>query len=468
MPSRRETLALLATGLSGVAGCIGSPAAESPIAEPSDTPTRTPGSPPASDSGSPTDPDATESATPAADLEPWEAAWKLTVDYAHVLGLDAADSRIYATLSGDRGPSAVAAVNPDGPAIEWEVPFEGEAVAGSHAGYRPIARDGWGVTVTEDSVYAVTGPAEESEWTAVHAVDKKSGEERWSLQRERELAVHGVADGVVVATGLEFWEPDSTHDTPEEPLTSIVYGIDAADGSVRWTTSFDAVADVGVSPEGVFVAAGRRLVGLSLDGRQRFSSVVSVHGGRAVRAAPGRVYYLSDHGGSAELDGFDPDGDRAWQHSLPVHEFLLDGDRLYAGGEAVVAIEPDGTIAWRDDEGYGQWLLLGPDGETLFTRSGVAQDRATAYRTGDGDRRWTFRPPGLGSPNAWPVAATPDTAVVEGITAEDANDPFTSLFSVDRDSGVGQNVVGTDPLFDVVTVNGTVVTAGSAIVALDS
>lgn len=467
MPSRRETLAILATGLSGVAGCIGSPAAESPLAEASDTPTRTPGPPPGTDPGSPTDHEPTDSTTSTADLDPWEAAWNLTVDYAHVLGLDAAAGRIYATLSGDRGPSAVAAVDPAGPAIEWEAPFEGEAVAGSHAGYRPIARDGWGVTVTEDFVYAVTGRADESEWTALHAVDRVSGEKRWSLRRERELAVHGVVDGLVVASGLEFWQPDTTHDTPEEPLTSVVYGIDAADGSVRWTASFEAVADVAVSPDGVFVAAGRRLVGLGLDGRQRFSSVVSVHGGRAVRAAPGRIYYLPDHGGSAELKGFDPDGDRAWRHSLPVHEVLLDGDRLYAGGEAVVAIEPDGTIAWRDDQGYGQWLLLGPNRETLFTRSGVGQDRATAYRTSDGERRWTYRPPDLSSPNAWPVAATAEIAVVEGITGEHADDPFTSLYAVDRGSGRATRSTSVEPVFEVTSVDGAVVLAGSAIIGLE-
>lgn len=464
MPSRRATLGLLASGLAGLAGCTGGPSSPA-TAEPADTPTRTPG-PPGTTERPPDTAEPTDSPTPDGDLEPWGVAWELDVDYEHVLGLDVADGRLYATLSDEGGPSAVAAVDPTGPEVVWDAAFEGEAVGGSDADYRPIARDGWGVTVTDDAVYAVAGPAETYDWSAVNALDRETGVTRWRLQRERDLAVHGRRGDLVVATGREFFEPDTTHDTPEDPLVSAVYGLDAADGSVRWQASYQAVRDVAVGPAGVYLAAGNQLVGLRLDGTTRFT-LEGDREARSVRAAPDRVYYLTEAGGDrSAVHGLDPDGTRAWQVELPVEEALLDGDRLYLGGDAVAALDPDGTVAWRVDRGYGQWLLLGPDRETLFTRAGAGQDRAAAYDVADGSRRWTYRPPTLTSPNAWPVAATAETAVVEGITADHASEAFTSLFAVDRETGTGTRAVGVDPLFDVETVGDTVVVAGSSLLAL--
>lgn len=462
MVSRRDALRLGAAGLASLVGCAGSPSTGSPTPTPAPIP---------SDAATPDPTDRvssepTDSPTPVP-LENWESDWALHPDYEHVLGLDVAGGSLYATLSDERGPSAVSAVDPSAPAMEWETELEGEAVGGSAAGSRPIARDGWGVTVADDAVYAVTGRADSYEWTALSALDRASGERRWSVRRDRELTVHGVVSGLVVATGREFFEPDSAHDVPEEPLTSVVYCIAAADGDVRWTASFDGVVDVGVADDGVYIAAGQQLVGLGLDGSRRFSYDGGSHEGRAVRAVRGRVYYLTDRGDRSVIHGVDPDGDRAWQTTQPVHEVLLDGDRLYAGGEAVLALEPDGTIAWRDTSGYGQWLLLGPDGDMLFTRAGRGQDRATAYRTSDGTRRWTYRPPDLSSRDAWPVAVTTDTAVVEGITAEDADDPFTTLYRVDRQRGRGTRSVAVEPVFDVESVDGTVVVAGSSILALE-
>lgn len=466
MPSRRTLLSLLATGLSGLAGCASGPSAPTTTA-PRSTPTRTlPGTTerPPDTTAEPTEP-ATE---PPGELDDWSFAWERHFDYEHVLALDVADGTLYATLSDEGGPSAVAAIDPEAPAVVWDATFEGEAVDGSHAGYRPIARDGWGVTVAGDTVYAVTGHADAYDWTAVHAVDRAAGVTRWSFRKPRRFTVHGVQSGLVVASGREFFEPDTTHDTPEEPLTSIVYGLDAADGSVRWSTSFQGLRDVGVGPDGVHVAAGSRLTGLRLDGTTRFTYEGEGRPVRAVRAAPGRIYYLTEAGGDRSVvHGLDPDGDRAWRVELPVDEVLLDGDRLYAGGDSVVALEADGTVSWRVDDGYGQWLLLGPARETLFTRAGVAQDRAAAYDAADGSLRWTYRPPTLSSPNAWPVAATPETAVVEGITADHASEAFTSLFAVDRSTGTGTRSLGVDPLFDVASVGGTVVVAGSSLLALE-
>lgn len=458
MVTRRTALRLAAAGLAGTAGCLGGPSTGSRTASPAPVPddTATPGPP---DGDEPT-----ASSTPSAqDLEDWDVAWELPIDYEHALGLDVADGVLLATLSEEGGPSAVAAVDPATPAVDWEAELDGEAVGGADA------RDDWGVLVAGDAVYAVAGHAETYDWTALHALDRATGERRWSVRRDRELTVRGVVDGLVVASGLEFFEPDHTHDTPEEPLTTVVYGLDAADGDVRWTAAFDGVVDVTAGSEGVYVAAGSRLVGLGLDGSGRFEYPGDRHPGRAVRARQGRVYYLTAPGHDRSVvHGLDASGDRAWRLDLPVHEVLLDGDRLYAGGQSVLALDPDGSVAWRDDSGFGQDLLLGPGGETLFTRAGRALDRAAAYRTADGTRRWTYRPPTLSSPNAWPVAATADSAVVEGITADHATEPFTTLFAVDRASGRGTRSFATDPVFDVEAVGGTFAVAGSSLWGLES
>ena len=143
---------------------------------------------------------------------------------------------------------------------------------------------------------------------------------------------------------------------------------------------------------------------------------------------------------------------------------LLDGDRLYAGGEHVLALEPDGSVAWRD-RSYGQWLLLSPGAGTLYTRAGRGQDRVRAYRAADGERRWTLRPPGLSSNDAWPVAATPEVAIVEGITAGHGDDPFTTLYAVRE--GEARKALATEPVFDVEGQDGAVFVAGESIRALE-
>jgi len=62
----------------------------------------------------------------------------------------------------------------------WTMPFEGWDVPGLDAVAGRVA--GW-------------------QWSAVHAFDRASGKRRWSIERERELGIAGLADDLVVATG---------------------------------------------------------------------------------------------------------------------------------------------------------------------------------------------------------------------------------------------------------------------------
>ncbi|WP_049987777.1 outer membrane protein assembly factor BamB family protein [Halobellus rufus] len=405
--------------------------------------------------------------TTPGDLPEWTPEWTVSFDGWNVLGLDAAsangansqsasggadDDVLYATLSDADGASAVEAIDPADRTTLWRREMSGEAVGGSHVAYGRIARGGWGVTPTDDALYAVAGAADEREWTALHAFDRTSGDRRWTFERERELAVAGVSEGLVVATGLEFFPPPdvtpTSHQTPEEPLTTVVYGIDAADGSLAWERSFTAVRDVAVSPRGVVVAAADGLVALDREGDDRFA--LEDVSARWVEIAEGRLFVRSGSGEGATLSGVAPNGDVDWRLDAPVEELLLDGDRLYAGGEAVLAVETDGTVAWRDDD-YGQWLLLDPDGDTLYTRSGRSADAATAYDV-SGAERWTFAPP---SNNSWPETATAEAMVATAITGESADEPFKTVYAVDAD-GEATAALERDTVFDALGLDGTV------------
>ncbi|WP_137285874.1 PQQ-binding-like beta-propeller repeat protein [Halorussus salinisoli] len=444
MVSRRQALRLGASLLPATAGCL------SELRE--------------TNSSAPADVGDGEKQTPG-DVPEWTPAWTLPFDGWHVLGLDTTDELLYATLNKDNGSSAVAAVNPDEQSVLWQTESDGEAVGGSHAAYQNISRGQWGLTLSDDTVYAVAGPAEERQWSAVHALNQTDGERRWSLRRERELAIAGIADGLVVATGLEFFPPPGTtpvsHQTPESPLSTVVYGIDAATGTVRWTREFVDVQDVAVGRDGVYVAAQNRLVGLDWDGDTQFT----YDRGPATRveAAAGRVFYLTGEESHVTLHGVGQNGSSDWRRDIPVEELLFDGDRLYVGGDAVAAVETDGTVAWRDDD-YGQWLLLDPDRNTLYTRSGTAADAATAYDV-TGEERWTFDPP---SNNAWPEAATQDVLVASAITADHADQPFLTVYAVNAE-GQATAAIGKDTVFDATGLDGTVYLADGAsnLVALD-
>jgi hypothetical protein len=452
MVSRRRVLQLAAGGLAGGAGCLGGPRNESTTAPPDGTPT---GSTATDDE--PTGPPGGESTQTPMDLPAWTPEWTMSFDAAHVLGLDVADGLLYATTSSEGGPSAVAAVDPAERAGLWSTGAEDEAVGRP---YPDHARGGWGVTVAADAVYHVAGPAEEREWSAVHALDRASGSRRWSLRRDRVLGVVGVLDDAVVVRGEEFFpEPGRTahsHETPEEPLSTVLYGLAPHDGTVRWTREFVGVVDAAVAPGAVYVAAGDRLVGLDADGATRFTYRQGPP--TAVEATGDRAYYLTGDDETATVHGVAPAGGADWTRRPPVDELLLADGRLYAGGDAVVRVDPDGTIAWREDA-HGRWLLTDPDGDTLYTRAGGRADRATAYDV-DGGERFTFAPP---SNNAWPEAATTDALMATAITPWEG--PFNTVYAVDAD---GQPTAARqlDGLFEAVGLDGTFYVADDGLTAL--
>lgn len=434
MTSRRRVLALVAGALAGTAGCLDGG----------------PGATPAADDDTPTTLDDGPTTTPG-DLPAWTPEWTRSFDAGNVLAVDTGGDELYLTLSSEGGPSVVAAVDPSGGDELWRTESGGEAVDGSHAGDQGIARGQWGVTVAEDAVYAVAGPVEERRWTALHTLERASGDRRWSLERDRELGVAGVEDGLVVATGLEFFPgPDETpvsHQSPDEPLSTVVYGIEPDDGTVRWDRTFSGVADVATAADRVHVAAGDRLVGLDHDGETAFTYDQGPP--VQVEAVEGRAYYLAgEDEAAATVHGVAPGGSADWTRDLPVAELLVDDGRLYAAGDAVLAVDPDGTVAWRDDD-HGQWLLPTPGGETLYTRAGGAADRVTAYDAAGGER-WTFDPP---STNAWPEAATDDAVAVTAITAEEG--PFNTVYAVDAD-GVATAALDVETVFEAAALGGTI------------
>ena len=332
---------------------------------------------------------------------------------------------MYASLSNEDGPSAVAALDPADGTELWHTPTPGELEA--HAYAEPNdGDDQWGVTVTDDRVFAVTGHADRNEWTALRALDRATGEVAWRLRRDRALAVRGVRDGTAYVTALEFFAPGHSHDTPEEPLTSDLLAVDVADGTVRWSRQFAGVGDVTVSPAGVFVAAGTRLVGLTSAGDERFAVDTGI-AGISVEATGDRVFLLGEADGSYRpLRGYAPDGTRDWGDRRRVRDVLLDRDRerLYAAGDVTMAVEEDGSVAWRRDVRGGHPLLLAGAGERLYTRGGGS--RTEAFSLPDGTHRWSVDPR---ERYAWPVAATTGTAVVQGFAEGRA------LYAVDVDSG---------------------------------
>lgn len=446
MVSRRRTLALAAGALAGAAGCLGGPSdsnrTDGPISvtdtdEPR-TATETPGE--------------REHPTPM-DLPEWTPEWTMGFDGRHVLGLDVADGLLYATVSSDGGPSTVAAVYPAERSTLWRTDAEGEAVARPYADH---ASGNWGVTLADDAVYHVAGPADESEWSAVHALDRTSGSRRWSLERERTLGVVGVLDDVVVATAEEFFPEKGktahSHQTPEDPLSTVVYGLAPGDGSVLWSREFFGVVDVAVAPGGVYVAHEGGLAGLDAAGETRFDygRGPSTH----VEATADRVYYLTGEDETGTLHGVAPTGGADWTRDLPVDELLLADGRLYAGGDAVVRVDADGSVAWRDDA-HGGWPMTDPDGDTLYTRAGGMADRATAYDAATGDERFTFDPP---SNNAWPEAATADALAVTAITPWKG--PFNTVYAVDA-SGEATAAREQDGLFEAVGLDGSIFIADS-------
>lgn len=459
MPTRRRTLALAGGLLASLAGCLessptgtdaatptpgsdGSPTA-SPTVAPAASPTATPTAAPA---GTPTivgterptgtdrsprtrtgAPDApTETTTVSGDLPAWEADRWIETDYSHALGLDAADGLVYATLNAEDGDSAVAAIEPGTGEFVWTTPAEGDPESGSHV--EPgMPTETWGVTVADGTVYSVHGQGDSYEWTELHALDGAGGERRWSVRRERRMAVHGFVGDTVVASGREFFEPESSHDTPEEPLQTTVYGFDADSGDQRWARAVTDARGVAAGSDGVYVAHGDALTALARNGDQRWARRMD-DGIRGLAVVDGTVVAVvgSDVDAST-LVGLSTGGDGAWGVETAARYLVPHGNRVYAMGDTVAAITSDGAVAWRQRVPGHDPLLTG---DSLYTRTATRMNAVDAFDLPDGERRFRFETP---SNNGWPLGATDRTLVAEAITPDKAE--FTSLFAVDADTG---------------------------------
>lgn len=444
MVSRRQFLSTASVALAittATAGCSTRQGPTDPTAErtATDTRTETPSDEPSATTKSKTETETetetetdTESDSDSNGLADWAPTWTLRAEAGAVRSIRVVGDRVVALASGGSGPTDVFAIDGQDGSRAWRTQLDGGPESGSHLS-QSNARDDRSITVTDDALYVLTGNADEYEWTALTALDPATGAVDWSLKQEQDLAVAGVRDGSVVVGGREFFEPQTSHDTPEDPLRTVLYGIDAATGDVRWSRQFRAVSVATTGPDGAVVAADRRVIGLGRDGRERWS-VETTGPVRAVCPVGDLVVAAVEAGDGSTLRAFGPDGTEAWRLRRPVESFLATTDRLYALGEATLGIDPTGTVRWQVD-GYGGWPLLSPDGRTLYARAGVQAAAVDAFDLPEGGRRFRYETP---SNNGWPTAAANGFVAAEAITPDAAD--FTSLFAVDAASGTATAV----------------------------
>lgn len=402
--------------MSGLAGCGGGSGV--------DTPTRTPT--PAStavstDGTPPPDRTPTDEGTPARESRSWEPAWQRTVA-ERALGLDPFGGTLYAAVEDGPESSAVVALVPEDGTVRWRAPLDGEVVKEGYVRYNE-GGDLWGVTPTDATVYAATGRVAPGGWGAVHALDRETGDIRWSHREAgRRVVVRGVADGTVLVGSAEVPSPpETTHSTPK-PTPGEVRGLAATDGAEQWSVRFDPLDRVWPGAGAVYALSGTAVVALESDGIERWRYDAG-HEVRAVRDAGNRTYHVTDD--PTVVRGIDRTGHVAWARQLSVLSTLVGpDDRLFVGGDATLALDPGGTVVWRDpassNPGY-----VGPANDTLYVdASGGA---VGAYALPTGRSLWTFDPP---ERHVRPVTATRGMVAVQALTDEERR-----LYAVDRETG---------------------------------
>ena len=474
MPTRRRTLALAGGILASLTGCVqdsgssgsgnGTPTDRSNTATPSPAPAGTPtvagtDRPPES-----TDRTAAQTGTQRAvgtqpqtvtrvtsELPEWTADSWIETGYEQILGLDAAENgRLYVTMGSEGGESAVAALSPGAVSFDWRTSLPGEAE--ERTAVDPTDwTDTWGVTVEDGTVYSVNGKSESYEWTALHALDATTGTRRWEFEQERRLGVTGFLGDAVVVRSTEFFEPEHSHDTPEEPLETSVHAVDTASGTSRWNVSVRGFSEVAVGADAVYVAHERALSAFGPSGEKRWQTEFSAEV-RSVRMIDGTlVLSVGPSADESSLVGLSTDGAVRWRRSISTRVLVPHGDRVYAMNDSVAAVSADGQVLWHVDA-HGHYPLLSADGTRLYTRTNVRMNAVDAYELPGGNRRFRFVTP---SDNGWPVAATDETLVAEAITPDKAD--FTSLFAVDASSGEPQAVYRpTDTVFSVTGFDGRI------------
>lgn len=346
--------------------------------------------------------------------------WRRSTPYKHVVGLIPSDDSLYVAAEG-KDPSAVAQLDPSDGTFRWETEIAADPIPRSYSDYRSTARNQWGLTITADTIYSVHGATKA--WNELHALDRSTGSERWSLREDRGLTVHGIAEETVVVLCREFFVPEHTEDVPDGPLSSRLYGIDPVSGDIRWTQEFEGVADISVADDGIYVGTSEGLVKVSPHGNQLWMLDTECPA-RSVRMASDRIYHLTEGSNrTSRIHGVDPDGTRQWTRTEPVSEVVLGGDRLYAGGRKVLAMEPNGSVRWVDQT-PGNWFVVNRHADRLYARG---RGNVVCYGLADGKIHWSYDPPN--QTYAWPEVATNDTVVVQGF------DEDRILYGLNSDTG---------------------------------
>jgi outer membrane protein assembly factor BamB len=339
--------------------------------------------------------------------------------------------------------------DPGSRSVQWSRELPGEAVENSMLQRAQVLRN-WGVTDAGDTLLAVTGQSRQ--WTELHALDPATGEDRWSLRRERTLAVRGVVDGTLYVLAREFERRTTADhfgtDTPTpEPRSATLYAVDRTDGSVRWRREFTGVGAVAADDSGVYVAERSLLLGFDHDGNRQWA-VQANASAHDVSPGPEGIYYVTNpEWDRTVVRGVGRDGTVRWTRRFAADESVRHGDRLYVAGDRLAAVRPDGTLAWQSPGNAGR-VTFAPAGDRAYVRAGWQADAVDAVALDDGTRQWTFDPP---IANAWPESAT-DESVVAGGIGEFPDGVGQPLYRVDAASGeataryLDQDPITTRPL----------------------
>lgn len=443
MPSiertRRRLVSVVGGSLFALGGCLGSDDAtpttsRTPEPTPSDSPTPT---------GTP-EPTGTEPSTST----PQPPGWPKRVDGNPVV-LDNDDGELFAVVSPVTGTnSELVALKQDG-SVRWSTEFE----ANAHGGGPDEADEAgseWSTWLTAETIYLAGGVHDE--WWAVRAFDRGNGEEVWSYRRERTLSIRAVTAGSLLVTAEEIFVPETTHDTPEEPLTSEIYSVDRATGDATKLDECDGVSGATAHGNSAYVLAVDGLSAFDLrDGdlqwqRSRPSDGIGVF------TDGDWVVTVAEYDERSKIAGVSVDGESQWtRHGPGTHgaDTLYVPGTVYVGGsDGVVAVETDGTVAWQDDR-PGGWFVHDEASGRVYTRSGAGADAAAAYGP-EGEWLWTFDPD---SKNAWPTCVTDEAVLATAITGDHASEPFQTVYSVDPQTGDGEPLVELDTVFSVETVS---------------
>jgi outer membrane protein assembly factor BamB len=419
MVSRRRALQALgsATGLA-LAGCLSDDGPTDTSTEPGTTAgsggTRQP-------SGTPTVADTDRTADDRTDDRPdtpqrtarnvtpagWSPDWRYQLadpsgENAYLYSIFAGGSDLYALLGNSADPAFVEAIDSAAGEQRWTRSFDA----------RPT-----GLTATDRAAYLAVGDDNDPEegWTQVHALDLTDGATDWTFRRDGQaLSVVAETDSLALVFGEEIRRRGTHEATPtdHDARESWVHVLDRTSGDHRFAITDEEIHDVQVVGDTIYVAAGRKLVAISVEGSERWR-VRADYPGYVIRPADDVVYFLTriEHR-EMVVHGVTRDGQRRFRRRLAIQRrATTDGQRLYVGGDAIVALDPDGSEAWRHDR-HGTRPLLGPAGETVYYRTGRRANAATAFDAADGTSRWTYTPP---TENAWPAFAVGDSVVVDTV-----------------------------------------------------